>query len=153
MTELTPEFIVQLFDAHAAALELFAAQWADSPAVRVLRKINSGNHGGDSTEISHGQWERVNKLAWQIARRKDKGPEAESFSVRRILSRLLCELPGAEAPFWFDGELAVPATNDCIQHFAPVFEKNRSVRRSRLFSGESHVNMLRLSLNYNNSGS
>jgi RNA polymerase sigma factor (sigma-70 family) len=32
MSDISPEFIARLFEGHAAALELFAAQWADSPA-------------------------------------------------------------------------------------------------------------------------
>jgi RNA polymerase sigma factor (sigma-70 family) len=32
MSFLTPELLAQLIDAHAAALELFAAQWAPDPA-------------------------------------------------------------------------------------------------------------------------
>jgi RNA polymerase sigma factor (sigma-70 family) len=32
MSFLTPELLAQLIDAHAAALELFAAQWANDPA-------------------------------------------------------------------------------------------------------------------------
>jgi RNA polymerase sigma-70 factor (ECF subfamily) len=32
MNQISPEFISRLFDRHAAALELFAAQWARAPA-------------------------------------------------------------------------------------------------------------------------
>jgi RNA polymerase sigma factor (sigma-70 family) len=32
MTRISPEFIARLFDRHAAALELFAAQWFRAPA-------------------------------------------------------------------------------------------------------------------------
>lgn len=32
MHEITPEFVARLFDGHAAALELYAAQWTDSAA-------------------------------------------------------------------------------------------------------------------------
>jgi RNA polymerase sigma-70 factor (ECF subfamily) len=32
MTPITPEFITRLFDRHAAALELYAAQWVRAPA-------------------------------------------------------------------------------------------------------------------------
>jgi RNA polymerase sigma factor (sigma-70 family) len=105
MSRITPELIARLFDRHAAALELFAAQWVSSPADVVqdafLRFVRQGR---PPERPAAWLYRVVRNGAISAARRDARRQRHEQSAVTQI--RMRFEADG-ESPL--DAELAAQA--------------------------------------------
>jgi RNA polymerase sigma-70 factor (ECF subfamily) len=75
MTPITPEFITRLFDRHAAALELYAAQWVRVPADVVQEAFFSLSRQGS---------EPARPVAWLYRAVRNGAISAARSETRRV---------------------------------------------------------------------
>lgn len=124
MSRISPEFVAQLFDQHAAALELFASRWFTAPADVVQEAYLQLVRQGRAPDRPVAWLYRVVKnRAISAARRDSRRERTEKTAIGQ--ARLRFEADG-ESPL--DAELAARALEE-------LSDEKREVVIARIWGG------------------